>query len=556
MAGDHQRNVDVWSVFCRRMAVLRNNLRWPGIARVLLFLAVVGAFLTGGYFGANYLAETQRVRQIEELGSVALRRSETVVDYGLGSLREFAQNGNMGCDAGALQALRLYVYRSGIMKDVRVVRHDGSVLCSAFSETLEFDEEWATRDDMLLAIGGSVRVFRVEQFFGTALGVMIDIDADSSLAGILAVDGSLLDIMPEEIRNRSMVSLQLANGQKIASTDTGANFSLSDRSGHSHKFAIPSYRYPLQSFIRIEHGAYEAWNNQLQLPIMILSGLLGALVGVLLARGLFRPRTPLEELDRAIAQDHVRPWFQPIFDLRTGAITGAEMLARWVKPDGTVIPPARFIELAESTGRIRALTWHLLSTALAEMKPLLQADPDFRLTVNISPSHFVSEGFVEQLRETVSAAGVAPRQIALELTEREDFEDPDLAAVTVAKIQGYGFAVAIDDVGIGHSGLSQIQRLRADILKIDKFFVDSVNLDSAAASMIAMLVRLAREMDMSIVAEGIEEREQVDTLIACGISKGQGYVVSPPLATQAFLDFVEARKADTANAAKPASAAA
>jgi sensor c-di-GMP phosphodiesterase-like protein len=350
-------------------------------------------------------------------------------------------------------------------------------------------------------------------------------------------------MMPAEVRSHSLVSLRLANGQKIANTASNANFAVSDRSGHVHVSTTRSDRYPLQSVIRVEHGAYEAWSEELLPPIMLLSGLLGMAFGILLTRSLLRPKTPLEELDRAIVLGHIRPYFQPIFDLRSGTINGAELLARWVKPDGTVIPPLRFIELAEESGRIQPLTWQLLSTALTEIHPLLKEKPDFYLSINISPKHFVADGFVQQLRNTVSAAGIATRQITLELTERESFEDPDLAAVVVAEVRGYGFKVAIDDVGIGHSGLSQIQRLRADTLKIDKFFVDSVNLDSTAVSMIAMLVRLAREMRMSIVAEGIEDREQVDALIACGISKGQGFVVSPPLAAQPFLEFIAARRA-------------
>jgi sensor c-di-GMP phosphodiesterase-like protein len=337
-----------------------------------------------------------------------------------------------------------------------------------------------------------------------------------------------------------VVSLELTDGKTIARTASGDTASFGAR---PYSFTIKSERFPLQSVIRIDRAALASWNREPLLPILALSALLGALFGVLLARTLLRPKSPLEELDRAIVLGHIRPWFQPIFDLRTGEITGAELLARWVKPDGKVIPPMRFIELAEASGRIQPLTWQLLSTALTELHPLLASNPNFQLSINISPKHFVADGFVQQLRNTASAAGITTRQITLELTERENFDDLDLAAVVVAEVRGYGFKVAIDDVGIGHSGLSQIQRLRADILKIDKFFVDSVNLDATAASMIAMLVRLAREMKMSIVAEGIEDGDQVDALISCGITKGQGYVVSPPLATQPFLEFVAARKA-------------
>lgn len=526
-------------------------MRWPLLARILLFLASVGVFLAGGHVASEYLIDSQRERQLRELGGIALRRSELAVEYGITTLRELAAEGNLGCDGGALQAVRLHVYQRGAVKDIRLVRPDASVLCSAFSETLEFDKGWVRRADMLPTATGDAFLFRVQQFFGTALGTMIDIDGELSLIGILGFSGAQLDVMPAELRERSEIALELGNWQSIARTAT----SLPDGSD-PYRLIVTSRQYPLQVVIRVERAALAAWNREPYLPIMGLAGLLGTAFGLLLARVLFRPRSPLEELDLAIQRGEIQPYFQPIFDLKSGAISGAEVLARWVKPDGTVISPAHFIELAEQSGRIQALTWQLLRTALAEMRPLLKSDKCFKLSVNISPRHFVTAGFVTQLRMIVAEAGVATRQVALELTEREGFDDKAHAAAVVAQVREFGFKVAIDDVGIGHSGLSQIQSLRADILKVDKFFVDSVGRDASAAAMIGMLVRLAEEMQMSIVAEGIEAREQVDALVACGVGSGQGYVVSPPLAARPFLEFLRAREENAPpRAASPMQAA-
>jgi sensor c-di-GMP phosphodiesterase-like protein len=146
-------------------------------------------------------------------------------------------------------------------------------------------------------------------------------------------------------------------------------------------------------------------------------------------------------------------------------------------------------------------------------------------------------GFIEELRQIVKAARVSTRQVVLELTEREEFEDLSAAAVVVARLRDYGFSVAIDDVGVGNSGLSHIQKLGANILKVDKFFVDSICRDVTAATVVEMLVRLASELKMSVVAEGIEDHEQLVALIACGIEQGQGFVVSPPLPVSEFIDF-------------------
>ncbi|GAB5506184.1 MAG: EAL domain-containing protein [Rhizobiaceae bacterium] len=520
------------------MTLRRNSLHWPGIARALLFLGSVGMFLAGGYLATDYLLDSQREKQLNELGGLALRSSEAVIDYGVSALGEFSDHENHSCMSGPMQKMRLFVYRSNFIKDLRVVRPDASVVCSAFSETLEFDRGWVGRDEMLESEAGNFRLFQVNQFMGTALGVMVDLDHEHSVIGILGVDASLLDVLPDELRGHGSVSLSLTDGKQISSAGGAV-----DPREDLLRFVVASDKYPIETLVSVHADAFHAWNREPIAPIMLLAGLLGAVFGALLSRNLFRPRSLLDRFDFALSQGRIRPYFQPIFDLGTGKVVGAEILARWIRTDGSVLPPGRFIELAEQNGRIPEMTWSLLSTALDEMKPLLRVEPDFRLSINIAPSHFVSAGFRGKLRDLVKKADVPPHQITLEITERENFEDPDLATICVANLRGHGFNVAIDDVGIGHSGLSQIQRLRADTMKIDKFFVDSVTLDSTASSMIAMLVRLAKEMDMDVVAEGIEEKAQVDALLECGITKGQGYIVSPPIAAAPFLELFAARAA-------------
>ena len=200
-----------------------------------------------------------------------------------------------------------------------------------------------------------------------------------------------------------------------------------------------------------------------------------------------------------------------------------------------------FIPLAESSGRIEAMTWLILGTALKEMYPRLREDKRFKLSVNVTPRHLLSDGFVETLRRVVVAAKVSARQIMLEVTERSELPDLDKAAAVVRELRELGFRVAMDDVGVGHSGLSQIKRLGVNTIKIDKFFVDGITEDGSAATIVQMLVHLAHDLDMSVIAEGIETSEQVRALIACGVEEGQGYFVSPPLPFAKFDEWMEAR---------------
>jgi sensor c-di-GMP phosphodiesterase-like protein len=199
-----------------------------------------------------------------------------------------------------------------------------------------------------------------------------------------------------------------------------------------------------------------------------------------------------------------------------------------------------FIPLAESSGRIEPMTWQILSTALKELYPRLREDKNFKLSVNIAPHHLLSDGFVETLRRVVGGAKVSTRQIVLEVTERNELPDLERAAAMVKELRNLGFKVAMDDVGVGHSGLSQMKGLGADTIKIDKFFIDTIAEDgSAAKTIVEMLVRLARDLNMTVIAEGIETVEQVRALIACGVEEGQGYIVSPPLPFAKFDELLE-----------------
>jgi EAL domain-containing protein (putative c-di-GMP-specific phosphodiesterase class I) len=142
----------------------------------------------------------------------------------------------------------------------------------------------------------------------------------------------------------------------------------------------------------------------------------------------------------------------------------------------------------------------------------------------------------------VVAARVSARQIVLEVTERNELPDLDQAAAVVKELRDLGFRVAMDDVGVGHSGLSQIKGLGVNTIKIDKFFVDTITEDGSAITIVEMLVRLARDLGMTVIAEGIETPEQVQALIACGVEEGQGYIVSQPLPFAKFDELLEVRR--------------
>jgi len=219
---------------------------------------------------------------------------------------------------------------------------------------------------------------------------------------------------------------------------------------------------------------------------------------------------------------------------------GAEVLMRWRKPDGSIVPPAMFIPLAESSGLILDMTKALMIAARDELGPVLGPRPRVRLGFNLTADHFKDETVVEEVREVFAASPLRLSQIVLEVTERQPLDDLDMARRVIAALQELGCKIAIDDVGTGHGGLSYMLKLGVDFIKIDKLFVDAIGTERYSTTIIETLIDLARTMRMEILAEGVETFEQVKYLRDRGIFLAQGYAFAPPLPGSLFRQLLEA----------------
>lgn len=515
----------------------------------LIVAAACALFLGLGDFAASELIAFHQLDHLRELGGTATRRVEAALDAGARTLDELAVRGGLDCAPAAMRSVRQHVYGRGAVKDIRLIGPDGQVRCAAFPETLDLDIEWSDRGAMRPAAGDArLLVSRVGRSSGTALGLLRDVAAQPSLLAIVPLGASLLDIVPDELREGGLVTLGFGDGLHLLRVGDAAG----EPGPGALRIQAASRRYPVTVTLAVDRAALGGWHQGSYRPILLGVGALGLAFGLLLARAATRPPDPVAELDAALARGEFTPYLQPLFNLRTGAVVGCEALARWVREDGTVLPPSRFVPLAETSGRIAPITWQMMDETLRRLAPLLDRHRRFKVSFNIVPQHLTSDRFVDALEARVRSARVRPEQIVVEITERERVCDLGDAARVVASLRERGFRVALDDVGIGHSGLSYIQMLGADILKVDKFFVDAVCRDPAATAIVQMLVRLAQRLDLRVVAEGIEDRAQLHVLAACGVDEGQGFLVSPPVPVDAFLASIHRR--EPAGAAEPAAA--
>ncbi|MFN3659194.1 MAG: EAL domain-containing protein [Pseudolabrys sp.] len=265
---------------------------------------------------------------------------------------------------------------------------------------------------------------------------------------------------------------------------------------------------------------------------------------------------PIAELKRALAAGELVPYYQPIVDIRSGQLRGAEVLVRWRKPDGSLVLPGAFIPLAESSGLIREMTRNLMRQVCVEAGPTLGRRPALKVSFNFAGQLFRDDSIVKDVRKAFAGSPVRMSQVVLEVTERDPIENFTETRRTIAALQGLGVRIAIDDVGTGHSGLSYMLKLGVDIIKIDKMFVDAIGTDRNSTTIVETLIDLAHNMRMDVVAEGVESFEQVMHLRELGVRSAQGYVFAPPLPGSAFLQLVEAIDPQPAEEAPAGKAAA
>jgi sensor c-di-GMP phosphodiesterase-like protein len=219
--------------------------------------------------------------------------------------------------------------------------------------------------------------------------------------------------------------------------------------------------------------------------------------------------------------------YQPVVDLTTRQIVGAEALVRW-KRGNTVISPASFIPLAEESGVISLITDNVMDIVSRDLPRLMELDPNFRVAINFSATDLRNDITIDKLMEVLGKSGASSQNIIVEATEHGLISGPETCRM-VAAIREAGFRVAIDDFGTGYSSLSCLQSLGLDFLKIDKSFVDTVGTDGVTSEVVLHIIEMARSLRLRIVAEGVETEAQANFLRNRHVDFAQGWLFGKPM---------------------------
>lgn len=257
-----------------------------------------------------------------------------------------------------------------------------------------------------------------------------------------------------------------------------------------------------------------------------------------MAKALVRQSRIEANLKNAISQGEFVLYYQPLFDIKTKKIIKAEALIRWNHPELGLVSPNEFIPLAEDTKLIIPIGKWVLKTALQEAKKWHDHGYLIKLSVNISSIQFQQNNCSQMIQEYLEETEVDPQFLELEITERVALANPDAIIRKLNKLRSLGVQIAIDDFGTGYSSLSYLKKYPVQSVKIDRTFIQDITSNTCDKSMLEAMLIMAKNLDYSTVAEGVETSEQLYLLAEMGCDVVQGFLFSKPLPADQFFDFL------------------
>jgi len=230
--------------------------------------------------------------------------------------------------------------------------------------------------------------------------------------------------------------------------------------------------------------------------------------------------------------------FQPRMRLEGRELAGAEVLLRWRTPQGENIPPDVFVPVAEETGQILRIGYWVLEQGCQYLAQWGHLRESLVLSINLSARQLFDEALLERIEEVRCRYGLSPAQLEFEITESSAMQDIDYAIRVLSRLRALGYGLSLDDFGTGYSSLSHLRQLPVDTIKIDRSFIEDLNANRQDRVMVAGIIELAAHLDMRVLAEGVEQSEQLDVLDSLGCDEAQGFYIGRPMSAEMFVHKV------------------
>jgi sensor c-di-GMP phosphodiesterase-like protein len=499
-----------------------------GIALFSALVAFLAPVLASAYFAWCESYATEKTLNLSNAHDILRRIEETSIQFQQGA-QKLAQADLPPCSPQDLKLMRQVDLGSSYIKAVGRVTHD-TLLCTSQGVTTPI---FLGKPDLVTDHG-------VSEYFNKSLAGQpshplnvvaaggIAMIVDPSLAFDVSTQGTdvELGIFVPSAPNHDLVA---ARGQSFLSgwfdpIDQGSQSTILD-SGYlvsrvrSAQWDLAVLVATPQSYIYQRIGHYGIFF----IPIGVLCGAIFSLMVSLLTR---RHSSFPAMLRRALKDESLYVLYQPVVELSTRRIIGAEALVRW-KSRFADMRPDYFIPQAEQCGMIQLITEQVLAMVARDLPQFLEIDPKFCVAVNVSAADLCDKRTIDAMEQFLRVSGGRPENIEIEATERAFLQGPETAELIDA-LRAKGFSVAIDDFGTGYSSLSCLQSLSLDTLKIDRAFVETINTDGATSQVVLHIIEMAHSLHLEMVAEGVETEPQAQYLMKRGVRYAQGWHFGRP----------------------------
>jgi EAL domain-containing protein (putative c-di-GMP-specific phosphodiesterase class I) len=244
------------------------------------------------------------------------------------------------------------------------------------------------------------------------------------------------------------------------------------------------------------------------------------------------------DLWQALRRDELIVHYQPLLEVGNGRIVAAEALVRWEHPERGLVPPLEFIPTAEETGQIGAIGEFVLSRACAQAAAWSAAGYLLRISVNVAVSQLRDPAFPGLVERILSESGLAPAQLCLEITESSLMREAGQGSAELVRLKRLGVDLSMDDFGTGYSSLAYLHHLPVDELKVDRSFIGRLGRAGRDRHLVEAIVGMARALDLTVVAEGVETDEQLEFLGGLGCELAQGYLFAPAVPASELLELL------------------
>lgn len=504
-----------------------------------MLLAAIAAFfpvMAVDYLLDNYVRVRERTLLQQAVDGLA-ERIQAAAYGAVSSLRRVLADSPSLCTPTFISNVHKQMEQSLHLKQVLVENADGVQYCDAFGRQVTYSPL-----SEKLSISGHTETLQVVQLGDLdmpALKLTQSFGAARTVSAFVPVLNDEADALSSGVKATTMIRLSLTDGMPIVTVGDASAYD--DRGNAEFVFAEAfAGEIPLRAEAAVPFAMVRTEYADLDAGFTIVACLMSAAFLVLALQYVRRSQLPAFDLERAIAAGELKPYYQPVINLRTGTLAGCEVLCRWEKPSGEIVPPGAFIDYAEVTGLAIPMTLSLMQQVKSDLSDLCREMPDIKISINLFEGHFRDGTIVEDVQAIFGGSPISYRQLVFEITERRPLENSMQANSVIAGLHALGARLAMDDAGTGHSNLAYMQTLGVDIIKIDRVFVDMIKAETTQVPVLDGLISMARDLGTEIVAEGVESEAQALYLRARGVVMAQGFLFAPAIRLGPFKELARA----------------